>query len=112
MELKQTTSSETAFPRYADLACWKSVTVGLHPASLATAHPQRESLESATETLMTYWTGGLKCLKQGARETTHCVWQIAGRTGHGSNLHYLREEESTIYRGTDVRWAHQVPETN
>lgn len=61
---------------------------------------------------MTYWTRGLKCLKQGAGETIHYVWQTAGRTGHGSNLHYLREEEPTIYRGTDARWAHQVPETN
>lgn len=55
---------------------------------------------------------GLKCLKQGAGETTHCAWQTAGRTRHGSNLHYLREEGSTIYRGTDARWAHQEPETN
>ena len=32
-------------------------------------------------------------------------WQ----TGHGSDLHYLREKEATIYRDIEVRVAHQLP---
>ena len=87
--------------------CW----VAPHrPASLAVVQPQdqRKGLETATETSVVYWTGDLTRLKQRVLEqhpTVYSRWQAR----HGSHLGYSGEKEAAIYRGTDVRLAHQSP---
>lgn len=113
-ELKQTTANETAFPRYAGLACWKGCPARLHPAgprALSCSVSREREPGVSDRDVNDLLDRGLKCLKQGAGETTHCAWQTAGRTRHGSNLHYLRRRVYHL-RGTDARWAHQEPETN
>ena len=90
----------------------KQLSVGLHPADLQPCNcpdwrPKKEPRDSYRDTNGSLDRGTYMSRKKGSWSETP-LRTAAGKKDI-ANLRYLGKMEATIYRGTDVRMAHQLP---